>query len=802
MVTSRFRPNRPRSRVTPLVVILALIAAVGGQLFSVSTAAGDPGPIMQRKTTTVTADALPNAQINGVVWAQVVIGYTVFAGGDFSRARPAGSRAGTNEVARTNLLSYDIRTGVLLSFAPVIDQQVKALAVSADQTTLYAGGDFTSVNGVKRDRFAAFTIATGALTSAAPDLNGSVNAIAVINKTVYLGGAFGQVNGWGRSRLAAIDTPSGALLSTWIPNANSTVRALVPTPDHTRIIVGGSFGTLNAVAAPGMGSLDAVTAAVEPWEINTVIQNSGDGTAILSLSADQDTIYGSGYAYGGGNYEGVFAADPMTGSIKWLQDCHGDTYSVAPIGDQIYSVGHAHYCSNIGGFPDTQPRTAWHWALAATRQPTGFVKKNGQLGAHYGNFEGKPAPSLFNWFPDLTQGTFTGQSQSAWTVTGTADYLLLGGEFTAADGTPQQGLVRLAVPRLSPRLQGPRETGDDTAPVASVSADGKVVISWQTNWDRDDQLLTYQLLRNGVVIHTAPATSQFWSRPTMTFTDNTGMPNTSYTYQVRVLDPDQNTVLSPNSTPFLYPSSTAYADRIRAGGPIHQWRLGSLPGQTTDPDTVGSLGMTVSSGVTFGAPGAVRADADTSATFTGTATSLAKTTTNQTVPASFSFEAWFATSATGGSLIGFESNGSYAQTVPGERVLYLNTIGRLVFAERPQSQTAKPVTVASPGNYKDGKWHQLVVVHTAKDLRLYVDGVQVGLTAGAAAVPTPTGGWFLGGPASPDWPSPPTAGFKGRLDDVSLFARALTAREVHDHYTVAQPRYNVITVVGLGRRPR
>ena len=50
--------------------------------------------------TGVSADALPTAQIDGVVWSQAVVGNRVFAGGDFDTIRPAGSAAGVNAAAR------------------------------------------------------------------------------------------------------------------------------------------------------------------------------------------------------------------------------------------------------------------------------------------------------------------------------------------------------------------------------------------------------------------------------------------------------------------------------------------------------------------------------------------------------------------------------------------------------------------------------------------------------------------------------------------------------------------------------
>jgi hypothetical protein len=109
-------------RVATLLAAVLLLGVPG-----VPAAGADPTvppiatvpPISQRTTKTVTADGLPTAQINGTVFAQVVVGNTVFAGGEFTKARPAGAAPGaSSEVARSNLMSFDIRTGKLKKFAP------------------------------------------------------------------------------------------------------------------------------------------------------------------------------------------------------------------------------------------------------------------------------------------------------------------------------------------------------------------------------------------------------------------------------------------------------------------------------------------------------------------------------------------------------------------------------------------------------------------------------------------------------------------------------------------------------------
>ena len=149
-------------------------------------------------------------------------------------------------------------------------------------------------------------------------------------------------------------------------------------------------------------------AAARPstWKVNKVVKNGGKASAILSLATDGSTVYASAYTYGTGNFEGVYAASSTDGTIRWLQDCHGDVYSVAPIGDVVYSVGHAHYCANIGGFPDTSPRKAWYRAMAVTQvRGRHGCEERADLGEDVHQLRGPDRRRrLINWFPDLTPG--------------------------------------------------------------------------------------------------------------------------------------------------------------------------------------------------------------------------------------------------------------------------------------------------------------------------------------------------------------------------------------------------------------
>lgn len=517
-----------------LFVAAALVGAPRGITDSAPVDPNDP-----RTPVTVTADSLPTVQHDGVAWQSAVIGNTVYVVGKFNNARPFGAAAGTQLSARANILAFDITTGRLITgFAPVLNAQALAVAPSPDGSRLYIGGDFTTVNGVQRLRVAALDPVTGALISSfAPKMNASVRAIAASAGTVWMGGTFTGVGTAGRSRLAAVSAANGALLP-WAPvAAGGKVNALALSPEGTRVVAGGAFTTLNTSSRPGygLGMVDAVTGTNLPLQANDVVRDAGTDSAVLSLSTDGTSFYGTGYIFGtGGNLEGAFAANWSDGRIKWVEDCHGDSYGAFATDTAVYVAGHPHYCGNLGGFPEVTPRV-WHRAVSFGKAATGTLTAD-PLG--YPSFTGQPAPSLLNWFPDMDTGTASGQSQGPWAVTGNNTYVVMVGEFRNVNQQPQQGMARFARRDAAPNLQGPRVTGAAFVPTLSSPGAGQVRVQWQANWDRDNSNLSYSVLRDGnpVPVHTVTAQSTFWQRPTLVFSD-AGLTAGAHSYRIAVRDP-------------------------------------------------------------------------------------------------------------------------------------------------------------------------------------------------------------------------------------------------------------------------
>ena len=751
----------------------------------VSPAAADTAPPADVPTT-VSSDGLPTVQINGVVWTQVTIGNTVIAAGEFTDARPAGSPPGQNTVPRQNMLAFDIRTGDLIAdFDPSFNGQVLGLATSPDESVIYAVGDFTAVDGQDRYRIAALDSATGELIgSFRPQLRSRAYDVDVASDgTVYVAGQFPVANNVDRGRLAAFN-PSGDLLD-WAPVADAKALSITLSPDQSRVIVGGQFTTLNGEYANGMGSVDAVTGEVLPWAINRIIVNGGrDNSGIGSLRNDGQNIVGSGWWYGGADkWEGAFIADPNTGEPIWIEDCHGDSYDALPMGDVVYVMAHAHYCDNlVDGFPEQRPNNPVRRALAFSSDPTSQLLRNRQSG--YANLQGQTSPSLLHWFPDMPAGTYTGQSQSAWSATGNDDYLVAGGEFAVVNNTGQQGLVRFPVVDIAPNDDGPRFGGTDLQPALQSVPGAGVRVTFQSSYDRDNRNLSYEVVRDGnrgnpVYAVTAPST--FWDRPTLGFLDGDVVAGQTYEYQVVARDPWGNSAFSTTAS-IVAPDGSGvappYADAVFTSGPNLYWRLGENAGVAID--WAGSQDGAVGSGVEQGVPGAIGDSAETAYRCDGSSNGIVATQSPAPGPQVFSLEAWFNTTTTsGGKILGFGNAASGASSSH-DRHIYMNGAGRLTFGVNP----GESKTIDSAGPYNDGQWHHVVATLSASGMAMYVDGDLVADDPTVTTAQDLTGYWRLCGDNINNWPNAGDRYFDADVDEVAIYPRALSAAEVARHYEV------------------
>ncbi|WP_394274727.1 PKD domain-containing protein [Luteococcus sp.] len=741
--------------------------------------------VVPRSATDVTADALPTTQIDGIAWDQEIVGNTVYVGGEFANARPAGAAPGTQLTPRSNLLAYDLATGVLRpGFAPVVNGAVRTVTVSPDGSKLYIGGNFTAVNGQPRQRIAAFNTSDGSLDADFhPDANAEVTGIVATNEVVYFGGAFSTVDGNPRGRLAAATT--GGALTGWTPVADLTVQSVVLTPDGSQVAVGGSFNAVNGQPSPGLAFINPVNGTMTPMAATQVVQNHGTTSGIYSLVNDGTNLLATGWWYGGvGSFEGVMSMEPRTGSIRWLADCHGDSYDATSMDGTTYSVSHHHTCTNMGSFNEQVPQVFERTQAFTDRATT--ITRHDQTGYH--DFHGQPAPSRVEWAPKLEAANLSRMWQAAWTVESGQGYVVMGGEFPRVNGQPQQGLVRFARPGIGPGKSGPQYTWNWT-PTATVVGTS-VKIAWPANVDRDDLELTYRLYRDdrpGTPIATTTAESAWYERPVLGHLDTDLTVGKSYSYWVTATDANGNVAQSQRVRVTAGSTSipaTDYSRAVDADGAWHYWRLLENPGATTSIDWRKGNDLVLGSGVTLGQAGAIGDGTDSAARFDGTAASRSHTASAQDAPQRFTIELWMKTATTaGGKLVGFGDQPT-ADSRYHDRAVYMGTDGRLHFGL--WNGSAKVISSAT--SFNDDKYHHVVASVGDGGQQLWVDGRL------AAADSTTTqatqdifGHWRVGGDQLGGWPSAEgvTNDFAGTLDEVAVYTTPLTRDQVRSHYTAS-----------------
>ncbi|MGE7383922.1 DNRLRE domain-containing protein [Streptomyces sp. NPDC004126] len=748
--------RRSRGLAAALALALAGTGAVAG-LGLVPEAAAVTPPVA------FTADPLPTWQPNGVVWALAEAGGTVFAGGTFSAVRPPAGAGGTERQA-VNFAALDAATGAPtsceLSFTVASGTAtVRALTVSPDKKTLYAGGYFGAVNGTPLSGIAAIDVATCTVKpSFRPAFAATVRAIAVTADTVYAGGDFLTVGGQPRGRFAAVATADGAL-RPFRADADEPGRAVEVTPDGRNVLLGGDFFTLNGTDTHALAVVDAGSGALTKAYPGFIETNS----VVKDIATDATGFYTANEGTGGGVFDGRIALDLAGFGQRWRDTCLGATQAVLPYREVLYSASHAHDCSGVGEFPDGRR----HHMLA---QPT---TGTGKLG----------------WSPDTDDGIGEGIGPRVMAVGAKAGvpYLWVGGEFTTVNGAAQQSLTRFS---------STDDTGAPTVPLASAASfkPGEVQVRWRTSLDLDDSALTYRVYRNGSAtpIGTVTADSLFFKRPQASWTDTTAQAGQTYTYRVTVADAAGNTsAQSAPATVTVPATAEAYPNRVRADGAQLYWRYDDvvLPYAADSSAAGNQAGVHQGVPALRQSPGAV-GGASTAIGFDGTDAHVYGDR-RQTVGATYSIETWFRTNTTrGGKLVGFGSQQAGGSSHYDKHV-YMTDGGRLVFGVF----TGATRTVTTAAAYNDDRWHHVVATQGPGGMALYVDGALKG-TLDVTTHEDFAGYWRTGFDGLGGWPDrPDSEHWAGRLDETAIYPGVLSAAQVTDHFTLASaPADTVVTL--------
>ncbi|WP_407703479.1 CBM96 family carbohydrate-binding protein, partial [Streptomyces triticirhizae] len=755
------RHARRRSR---RAVGVAAVLALGAGLLGQGAVGGGAGAVTP--PLTMTAEDLPTWQTNGIVYALAEADGVVYAGGTFSTVRPPGAAPGAREQPAVNFVALDAASGEPLADCQLAftvgsgSATVRALAVSPDGSTLYAGGTFGTVAGSGASSVAAFELPSCERKPFPVAASGIVRAIAATDETVYLGGDFGQLSGQPRAKFGAVDA-EGRLLD-WRADADEAGKAIALTPDGERVVLGGDFFTVNGADSHALAVVEADSGAL--------VQGYPEGfidprSTVQALDVDETGFYTGNEGTGGGVFDGRIALDLDTLQERWRDTCLGATQAVAVHGEVLYSGHHAHDCSSMGEFPN-QPR--YHL---------------------FG--QGVDDPTLLGWFPNTNDGLGEQLGPRALAVStqhpsDERDFLWVGGGFTTVNGQPQWGLTRFATEP---------DTGAPTVPETQVAstAEGEVQLSWRASLDLDDSLLTYRVYRDGSAtpVHTVDASSVPWRRPQLRYTDTDTAPGQTHSYRVTATDGAGNvSALSPPVTVTTASGGQPYVDAVLADEPLLYWRYDE-PANNFASDASGHD----SAGVHRGGPqrgvtppavsgpgaGAIGYDGVDDYTYGDVRYGGMR---------EFTLETWFSTTTTrGGKLIGLGDR-TLEPSANRDNNIYLLDDGRVAFGV----YDGRYHTVTSRESYNDGEWHQVAASVGPAGMRLYVDGEQVAADTTITASRAVNGYWRTGGDSLQSWPGRPSSDFyQGRLDETAVYAPQLPAARIAAHYAAASVPTDTVT---------
>ena len=799
-------------------VLLASAVAMSMALVAAPPVTADTAPLDPANPATpvtVSADALPTVQIDGIVWQQVIIGNVAYAVGQFNTARPAGAAPGTNTVARNNILAYDVTTGTLITtFTASLNGMAKTIAASPDGSKLFVGGAFSQVNGVARPYVAALNPTTGALiTSWAPKVNSRVVALTASNNAVYMGGWFSGVGSVSRPKLAAVSTSNATLLN-WNPvPAGGDVNTLLVSPDDSKVVVGGGFTTLNGSSNPGygLGAVDTDTGGLLPWAANGLVRNGGhkQPSSASPATEQESTERATCSATAGTSREHSRLTGPTVPS-SGSRTATATPMASTPIGDTaVYTVSHAHYCGNIGGFPADVAKVDIHMARTGVQQGSdGHSDRSIPTATSTGRRI--PSPSLLQWYPEFADGTFTGQAQAAWNVTGNSQYIVVGGEFPSVNGNAQQGLVRFAVKGIAPNKRARwSQAPPSTRPLPAPPPDGAGQLAGELGPGQQD--LTYQ--RHPLTARPPRRSTPRRRSPT----SGRGRAWASSTRDCRGrsdLHTTRSSATDPSATPLNIEhrqrhhrhgrDASDYARGVLDDGAADYWRFGEGSGR---PSTTGPASTTSRQGPasTRGAAGAIIGDTNTASTFDGNERpGVGATHDPDPRPGHVHRRGVVQDHDHHGRQDrrlrqpADRNSGSY------DRHIYMDNAGGIIFGvytgrrRRPLQQPARPTTTGSgtTSSRSLGSRHGAL-------RRRQASGDSAPTSTSAS--PTP-GYWRIGGDNLSGWPDQPASNyFNGGIDDVAIYPTALTATQVqtplHRQRPHAEPAHGAGRHLRQGRVP-
>ena len=372
-----------------------------------SAYAAPAGPV-----STVPAAWTPHLQYNSpntqIVRQLAQCGNTMYAVGQITTIKRYSVTA-----TRFNAFSFNATTGAISSWAPNVNGVVNSIALSANCSTAYLGGKFTTVNGASAKNIASVDATTGALNSGfLNSAGGQVSALLTTGSHLLVGGYFTGAGGGPKAYMLSVNQTTGRddnYVNLNISGnyqykddggvsakANPTrVYNLEVSPDGTRLLVMGDFTSVGGQGRRQVFMLDlgASSTTVDAWYSPEFDQNCATVEPFwlqaAAWSPDGSKIYIATTGYKPANGPGYRTSDPRAGlcdaaaafssasqsnlSHLWVNYTGCDSYfAVAADANDVYVAGHERWQDNPNGCDRQGPGAVSRPGLGGLDSTTGL----------------------------------------------------------------------------------------------------------------------------------------------------------------------------------------------------------------------------------------------------------------------------------------------------------------------------------------------------------------------------------------------------------------------------------------------
>jgi hypothetical protein len=334
------------------------------------------------------------------------------------------------------------------------------LAVVANATDVYVGGDLTTAGDVPASNIARFSLVTHQWYALGSGVNSRVYALALHGNTLYVGGIFTQAGGKAAQGIAQYNTLTGqwsTVGGSVLTPTNATKVSALTVDGYGNLYMGGHFTGVGGVSAMNVARWNGST-----W--SALGHGLGDNTMeVYSLWASSSTD-----VYAGGNFTLFYVPYTSAGVAHWdgsgWNGLGGGTYNstyrsvnaVVVSGSQVYIGG------DFTTVDDTSSHAVNHFAIYNTGTSTwstlgigmdasiyalaldaaGHVYAGGQFNHADGMNMGKISVWNGSFWHTMTTTSAPGMDNDVAALYLQGNFLYAGGSFSVAGGYVANNIAR------------------------------------------------------------------------------------------------------------------------------------------------------------------------------------------------------------------------------------------------------------------------------------------------------------------------------------------------------------------------